>query len=278
MDDTKVDHLLFPAALPQAADKADHALDQRAAVLRLTPVPDGDGRQRCGVEAFRRYVDHPSGPLAMNAETLHFTTDRADGFIAYRPCGSFLFQLGGVFAPASAQSAILEDFRSMARSRRKHVCAVQLREQDIPLYRKAGFCINQLGTCHSIDLRRFTLSGSRFGKLRNKISQARRSGITVAELGVDLAWSPEFAVAMEAISQSWLAAKGTHTKCIDFMIGELKPPHPAIQRFFAAFQDSALVAFVTFVYAHGRLPGVLHDLTRRMAGTPPEGFTRVTLA
>src|SRR5262252_8279409 len=61
------------------------------------------------------YSNHPSAFLALNRDTQHFRADGMPGFIAYREAGAYLFQLGGVFAPALRQPGLLREFCAKAQ-------------------------------------------------------------------------------------------------------------------------------------------------------------------
>jgi len=220
-------------------------------------------------ELLQRYANHPSAFLTLNQGTFHFTLPGIDGFIAYRPHGGYLFQFGGGFGSRETQRLLLNRFRLFAHKQQRRICAVQLQEEDIPLYRECGFCINQMGSSYTIDLRNFTASGSRFIKMRNKINQARRTGVKVFELGRDLPRSAQMWDELDSITRSWLITKGRHAKLIEFMIGELGEPFDAGRRIFVARLREQVIGFISFVPVYGKRAGVLHDITRRQVDAPP---------
>ena len=224
---------------------------------------------RLSLETVARFADHPSGYLAMNREMRHFTSENIDGFIAYVPFGGVLFQFGGVFAPEPDQPRLLAQFRALARRMGKHICAVQLRPEDLALYQQSDFCINQFGASYTLDLAGFQTSGTRFMKMRNKISRARKSGITVCELGVDAPRSAEAWGALQSITATWLRTKGRHAKLLEFLVGELGGPEDPNRRVFVATQEGKTVAFITYVPSYGRYAGLMHDLSRRAPDAPP---------
>lgn len=252
------DNPIFADLIPTAGDNILWPFDVPAAApSRVAP------------ETIARHADHPSGYLVTNPGMCHFTCKDSDGFIAYRAFGNVLFQFGGVFAPRAQQPVLLERFRIHAHDMNKHICAVQLRPGDLPLYERAGFCINQLGSSYTLDLKIFRTAGTRFMKMRNKIARARNSGITVAELGVD---TPRDAAAWEclqAITTAWLRTKGRFAKLMEFMIGELGAPEDRARRVFVAYQHGRAVAFITYVPSYGELAGRMHDLTRRDPDASP---------
>lgn len=237
----------------------------------LLPAAAGGSPAHSGLtpETLARYADHPSAYLAMNREMCRFTSENVDGFIAYRPFGSVLFQLGGVFAPRADQPRLLEQFRGLARRMGKRICTVQLRPDDLALYQQAGFCINQLGASYTLDLAGFRTSGTRFMKMRNKIARARKSGITVFELGVDAPRSKEAWELLHTITGAWLRTKGRSAKLLEFLVGELGSPEDSGRRVFVAHHQGKAVAFISYVPAYGRFAGLMHDISRRVPGAPP---------
>lgn len=216
-----------------------------------------------------RWSDHPSAFLALNRGTEHFREPGLEGLVAYRRCGGWLFQLGGPFGPEGERRALLEAFRAFARARGQRICALQLRPEDATLYQAAGFRVNQLGTSFSLGLDGFELRGSRFMQLRNKLSKAKREGVTVAELGRDGPVAADVEPELAAITDAWLASKGRGKKLLEFLVGERGGPHEGPRRTFVARREGRVLAFVTYVPAWGRNPGLMHDLSRRAPDAPP---------
>ncbi len=213
-------------------------------------------------------IDHPSGFLGLCPRNQRFTVAGILGFLAFREQGRHLIVLGGIHAPVPQQADLLDRFLAFAEARRRRVIVVQLRAPQIPLFFSRGFTINQLGTSFAITLRRFTLRGSEKMQLRNKLSRARRAGLRIAEVGVDLPRSEATFARLHAVSRAWLEGKGG--KELDFMIGELGRSEEAWRRIFVALDPAAeSVAFITYVPARGCRPGYLHDLTRRLPTAPP---------
>ncbi|MFF4182508.1 bifunctional lysylphosphatidylglycerol flippase/synthetase MprF [Streptomyces sp. NPDC001691] len=210
------------------------------------------------------HADHPSAFLAMNTGNEYFTVPGRAGVIAYRSAGRYLMQFGGVFAPEGAREELLRDFLDFARARRSTVAAVQLQSEDVSLYARCGFTVNQVGASYSLRLTEFGLKGSRFVKLRNKVSRARRSGLTVSEEPYEA-----IADAVRAIDRQWLRGKGRHVKEIEFLVGQLGGPGQAHRRLFAGRIAGEPVAYISYAPAFGRRPGLLHDLSRRVPRSAP---------
>jgi lysylphosphatidylglycerol synthetase-like protein (DUF2156 family) len=213
-------------------------------------------------------IDHPSGFLALSSKNQHFTVPGINGFISVREQGRHVIALGGVQALESQRGALLDHLLEFAASRQQHLLVVQLRTEQIPLFRDRGFSINQLGTSFGLSLGNFTFRGTRKMQLRHKLRRARASGLKVVEFGVDWPRNAATFAELYSVSSAWLKAKGK--KELDFMIGEIGRPEDARRRVFAAIDPTGrCVAFITYVPSWGRTPGYLHDLSRRLPSAPP---------
>ena len=221
------------------------------------------------VGVLERHAHHPSAMLAMNRLTRHFEVPGLDGLIAYRPSGGWWFQIGGAFAAPEDQRALVGAFLERARRERRRVCGIQLRREDFEVYGEAGFRFNQLGMSYSLDLRRHTLKGTTFMKLRNKIKRAEREGVEVLELGVEAPRSAGIWSRLGALTGAWLGTKGRGAKLLEFMVGELGEPEVPWRRVFVGMQAGRIAGFISYVPAFGRAGGWMHDLSRRRPEAPP---------
>lgn len=218
------------------------------------------------LDAVRRYTDadNPSAFLATNTGTSHFTVPGVDGLIAYRPAGRYLVQFGGPFASSADAADLLTAFRQFARDQDRTVVGVQLQRADADLYAGHGFTVNQVGASYAIDLDEFTMRGTRFVRLRNKIARAHRAGLTVLE-----ADQATWAEAMQELDRVWLSSKGEHTKELEFLVGQCGGPVQDQRRLFVGVIDGELVGYISYSPVYGSRAGWMHDLSRRSPGLLP---------
>ena len=215
----------------------------------------------------RAVIDHPSGFLALSPRNRRFTVRGLSGFMAYREKGMHLLALGGVHAPEEERAVLLDEFLALARRRARRVIAVQVRADQVELFRARGFTVNQLGTTFGVRLPGFSYAGTRRMKVRQKVKQARTAGLRVLEVGRELPADETTFSRLTAISEAWLGAKGK--KELDFMIGEIGRPGDPERRIFVVFDgDGQAQGFITYVPVWGQRPGYLHDLTRRLPHAP----------
>lgn len=216
------------------------------------------------LDAIEAYGENPSAFLALNSGNEHFTAPGLDGIVTYRPAGRYFVQFAGPFAPEDQYAALLEKFLAFARERRRRVLAIQLQQADAEIYAKHGFAVNQLGASYAVDLTKFTLRGSKFMRLRNKISRALRSGLTVHD--VDAA---DEEAALAEIDADWLRGKGKHTKALRFLVGEHAGPYQKHRRLFLGRIDGQAIGYISYSPVYGSRSGWMHDLSRRRVEVPP---------
>lgn len=239
-------------------------------MIALTPAPSASAHHAPGaLDALLHWADHPSALLVLNADTRHFVAPGVPGLIGYREAGGWAFVLGGPFAPSDRRAALLDAFLAFARGRGRRVAAVQVRPEDVGLWRQAGFRLNQLGTSFSLDLSRFGLRGPAFMQLRNKINRARRACVEVVEAGVEVARGEALWASLDEVTRAWLATKGRGAKLMTFLVGETGAPGQTWRRVFVARQAGRPVGFLSYVPAPGSRPGWHHDLSRRTPDAPP---------
>ena len=214
-----------------------------------------------------KYVDHPSGFLAMSSSNRRFAISGSPGFIAYRDQGRHRISLAGVLAPSNAQAALLDAFLAETQRQGLKPLLVQLPQQQVQLCVERGMTVNQLGSTFILSLDGYSLRGSRKMKLRNKIKRARDAGMSVVELGVDRPWSKSMDRQLSEINERWLTAK--RKKELQFMVGELGPKEDRNRRIFVVQNRSGTpCGFITYVPAWCRHPGYLHDISRRDPSGP----------
>ncbi|WHT17450.1 DUF2156 domain-containing protein [Crossiella sp. CA-258035] len=218
------------------------------------------------VDLLRAHARSSSAFLAYNQDTEHFQTPGINGLIAYRPAGRrHLVQLTGPCAAEVDQPALTAAFRAFAAGQGRRITAVQLLKEEAAACAELGYAVNQLGASFSIDLAQFTLRGGKLAETRNRLSQARRAGVQVAE---ESTMDTELALTLAAIDQEWLRAKGRAVKQLGFMVGERGGRGAAHRRLFVARAAERIVAYISFSPVYGPRPGWLYDLTRRHPAAP----------
>lgn len=215
------------------------------------------------LDAIRTHTasENPSSFLTLNSGNSVFTVPGADGVVVYRRTGRWAVQFGGPFAAEEDYDTLLDAFRRHAREEGLGVVGVQLQRADAERYARRGFTVNQVGTSWAVNLAEFTLRGTKFMQLRNKISRAHRNGLTIRE-----ADAADVREAIAAIDAAWLGSKGGAQQ-LEFLVGQIGGPAQAHRRLFVGTIDGAPVAYISYSPVYGSRAGWMHDLSRRI----PEG-------
>ncbi|MFJ9421805.1 DUF2156 domain-containing protein [Streptomyces sp. NPDC101249] len=207
--------------------------------------------------------ENPSSFLALNSGNSTYTVPGLDGVIVYRRTGRYAVQFGGPFAAPDAYEPLLESFRGHVKGEGLELVGVQLQRADAERYAARGFTVNQIGASWAVTLEDFTLRGTRFMQLRNKISRAHRNGLEIKEVDAG-EWGEEIA----AIDAAWLGGKdGAHQ--LEFLVGQVGGEVQPLRRLFAGTIDGDPVAYISYSPVYGERAGWMHDLSRRIPGGSP---------
>jgi lysylphosphatidylglycerol synthetase-like protein (DUF2156 family) len=151
-----------------------------------------------------------------------------------------------------------------AAEQRREIVAVQLQSEDAAPYLELGFTVNQMGASYAVDLDTFAMSGTRFMRLRNKISRALRTGIEIREAPYE-----EWADQIRDLDAAWLTTKGEDVKPLEFLVGQVGGRYQCLRRLFVAVRGDELIGYISYAPVYGSRPGWMHDLSRRQPGAPP---------
>ncbi|MFJ3720113.1 DUF2156 domain-containing protein [Streptomyces sp. NPDC090057] len=205
--------------------------------------------------------ENASAFLALNSGNSTFTVPGADGVIVYRRTGRWAVQLGGPFAAEEDYGTLLDAFRAHVRDEGLRLVGIQLQRADAERYARLGFTVNQVGASWAVSLGEFTLRGTKFMQLRNKISRALRNGLRIEEVDAG-----DVADAIATIDQAWLGSKGGAQQ-LEFLVGQIGGEAQEHRRLFVGTIDGAPVAYISYSPVYGSRAGWMHDLSRRI----PEG-------
>ncbi|MDO0925265.1 DUF2156 domain-containing protein [Streptomyces sp. TG1A-8] len=215
------------------------------------------------LDAIRTHTaaENPSSFLTLNSGNSTFTVPGADGVVVYRRTGRYAVQFGGPFAAEQDYGTLLDAFRQYVRDEGLTLVGVQLQRADAERYAGLGFTVNQVGASWAVSLPEFTLRGTKFMQLRNKISRAHRNGLQIREAHAD-----EVQDAIAVIDKAWLGSKGGAQQ-LEFLVGQIGGEAQAHRRLFVGTIDGAPVAYISYSPVYGSRAGWMHDLSRRI----PEG-------
>ncbi|WP_411104987.1 DUF2156 domain-containing protein [Streptomyces sp. cmx-4-9] len=215
------------------------------------------------LDAIRTHTqaENPSAFLALGSGNETFSQTGLNGVVVYRRTGRFAVQFGGPFAAEDDYGPLLNAFRQYVADEGLTLVGVQLQARDAAEYARRGFVVNQVGASWAVSLAEFSLRGTRFMQLRNKISRALRNGLVVQEVKAE-----DWADGLRTIDEAWLGSKGG-ARPLEFLVGEIGGEGQAERRLFVGTIDGAPVAYISYSPVYGSRAGWMHDLSRRI----PEG-------
>lgn len=217
------------------------------------------------LDAIRRHTsgENPSAFLALNSGNEIFTLPGADGVVVHRRTGRYTVQFGGPFAAPGDYATLLDAFRTQVREEGRTLVGIQLQRADAEHYARSGFTVNQVGASWAVSLPGFSLRGTRFMQLRNKISRARRNGLVVQETPAE-----QWRDAIAAIDAAWLGSKGGAEQ-LEFLVGQIGGPAQEHRRLFTGTIDGTPAAYISYSPVYGARAGWMHDLSRRVPDGSP---------
>ncbi|MEU8699000.1 DUF2156 domain-containing protein [Streptomyces sp. NPDC048680] len=206
---------------------------------------------------------NPSSFLAVNEGNSYFALPGRPGVIVYRPAGDFLVQFAGPFAPDDSYVELAREFADYAQANHRRLAIVQLQKHDAEIYAREGFTVNQIGASYAVDLSTFTVAGTRYMQLRNKISRAVRSGMTIIEADHE-----QWKDGVRNINTKWLPLKGEGARPLEYLVGQTGGEMQKHRRLFIGHIDGEAVGYVLYSPVFGANPGWMHDLSRRLPESP----------
>jgi lysylphosphatidylglycerol synthetase-like protein (DUF2156 family) len=217
------------------------------------------------LEAIRTYsaAENPSSFLAVNQGNSYFTLPGRPGIIVYRPAGRYFVQFGGPFAPDESYVDLMRAFAEFTAAQGRLSAAIQLQAHDARIHARHGYTVNQVGASYAVDLQTFTLAGTRYMQLRNKISRALRSGLTVVEADYE-----QWEAGIADIDKRWLPLKGDGARPLEYLVGQTGGDMQKHRRLFLGHIDGEAIGYVSYSPVYGTYDGWMHDLSRRLPESP----------
>jgi phosphatidylglycerol lysyltransferase len=226
-----------------------------------------------------------------------FRAPGLDGLISYRRMGKYFKAIGGLLASDEEKPRLLREFNKLADSFGLLASFYNVTEQDVELYREAGYQVTKWGEEPFVDLQECTWSGKPYEWVRRQTNYCRRAGVTVVEHRReemdDQAWQALLRQLKE-LSDSLLATKA-HRSEIKLLEGQLEVAGWGRRRVFVAYSHEAgpriegfLIALPMIggrawsfeMYRHrpdairGVVPHLFHEVMVRMKA---EGIESVSL-
>ena len=104
------------------------------------------------------------------------------GLISYLRLGRHVLVSGGLIAPPSERPRLLDEFLKFTSARKWRSTFFCIPEEDVPLFRDAGYAINKMGEEAAIDLRSVSFAGKSYEWVRRQSNYCVRHGVSFEEL------------------------------------------------------------------------------------------------
>ncbi|MFF7249694.1 phosphatidylglycerol lysyltransferase domain-containing protein [Embleya sp. NPDC008237] len=234
-------------------------------MIRGTVTEAAHASAEYALEAIRKYTraENPSSFLAVNRGNSYFTLPGRPGIIVYRSAGEYLVQFGGPFAPDESYVDLMRAFTEYTAARGRRQAIIQLQLHDARIHARHGYTVNQVGASYAVDLGGFTVAGTRYMQLRNKISRALRSGLTVVEADYE-----QWKEGVADIDRRWLPLKGEGARPLEYLVGQTGGDMQRLRRLFLGHIDGEAIGYVSYSPVYGTYEGWMHDLSRRLPESP----------
>jgi phosphatidylglycerol lysyltransferase len=248
-------------------------------LLRLTKgsVPPPGAADLARARAIVARHDRADAALvAMGDKSILFSAS-GDAFLMFAKRGRSWIALLDPVGPRREWPELIWRFVELAAAHAGRAAFYQIRAESLPHYIETGLRIIKIGEEARVDLRSFSLQGSRRSHLRYALKRGHRDGLAFTLVPPEAVWSVMPIV--EALSAEWLAGRGRREK--GFSVAAFRPDFIAGQMVALVTQDGAPVAFASVMTTASRREAVL-GLMRHADGVSPYAmeflFTTLILA
>jgi phosphatidylglycerol lysyltransferase len=233
----------------------------------LKPAPDRTGLTLadCADAARGRIAVNAaaSANLALLGDKYFFWSQDRRAFIMYGVSGFSTVAMGDPVGEADAFQELAWRFYEAGARSGARIVFYEVSSRHLPIYLELGLTVMKTGEEASVPLADFSLEGGKRAKLRTPFNKLRREGYTFRVLDAEgfAALLPE----LEAISASWLKAKGAKEK--GFSLDRFKTDY--LRNFPCAVveKDARVHAFAN-VWATGTGGELAVDLMRHTPEAP----------
>lgn len=215
-------------------------INQRPSLPETQPIPD----------IVRRLVtesEDTEANIALTGDKLFLVSPDEKAFIAYADTGASLIAKGDPVGERKAGEALIWSLRERAYRSGKRVAFYAVSPAYLPTYLDLGLSILKIGEVARVDLRGFTLDGSKRKDLRQARNRAARDGFTFAV--ISRAELEPVLPDLRRISDAWLERKQGEEKGFslgaftedymrNFDVAVLRDPEGRIVAFANLFQGA----------------------------------------
>jgi len=220
----------------------------------------------------KRYGYNPVSYLTLESDKRLFFGREVEGAVAYGIVGDTVVVLGDPICAPKDFILLLSEFRNFCDNVASGCIFMSVAGRFIDKYQEFGYQVTKCGEEAHFDLATYTMAGGAAMKARQKVSRARRLGVTVREYKPTVQRERDTEAAIARVSREWLAGK--KSAVLGFGVGSTDLDDPMDRRYFVAYDaEGTLCAYNVFLPYDGG-SGWLVDVTRRLK-TAPTGVTEL---
>ncbi|MBI1353465.1 MAG: DUF2156 domain-containing protein [Acidobacteria bacterium] len=218
-----------------------------------------------------------------------FFSPSQSSFLAYKVGAGYAVVLGDPVGPAAEIEPLISAFETMCHDNDWEVVFYQVPGESLPQYERLGFRKLKVGEDAVVDLTQFSLQGKTHSKLRSKVNQFTRDGVSF--VGYEPPLPPALVEQAREVSDSWLSLPGRRERT--FSLGLFEAEYVRGTPIYAAIAaDGRMMGFVNVIpsyfpgeatidlmrHRQDSAPGTMDYLfTQVMLTMKDRGFTRFNL-
>jgi len=193
-----------------------------------------------------------------------FFSDSRRCFLGYRVAGGYAIVLGDPVGPEDEIETAVRGFQALCQENDWGHCFYQTLPDFLPGYLRLGYRKLKIGDDAIVDLTRFTLEGKEARKMRSRVNQLEKQGMTTVRIDPPL--SDEKLDQLKEVSDEWLEIPGRRERT--FTVGRFEPHYVRSTPVFVVHdQDRRFLAFTNVIPSFRAGEGTL-DLMRHRLQAP----------
>jgi phosphatidylglycerol lysyltransferase len=213
------------------------------------------------VEILRTQGNASAGLVRLGDKQLLFS-EAGDAFIMFGTRGQSQIALFDPVGPKEAWHDLVLKFVADAKRHGRRAVFYQVSPDFLPIAVEAGLKPYKLGEQAIVDLRKFSLQGGEWLKLRRSINRAERDGLDFSLLPPEQV--PAILNELRGVSDAWLSAHNAAEK--GFSLGTFRDAYVAAQSVAVIRMEGRIVAFASIMTAPAGGDAFI-DLMRHVPGT-----------
>lgn len=213
-----------------------------------------------------KHGENPISSLILEKGKEYFFSECVVGVIGYTVVKNVAIVAGDPICVKEDLSLFLNKFREYCSSHSLSICFCQISKDHRQIFETQGFSFQEYGKEAIINLKEYSISGSKTAKVRWANNKMDKMGISVFEYKPHHKRDEEIEEQLANVSSEWLKMKNGSE--FAFTMGTLSFDHPYNRRYFVAKdQENSILGFIVCL-PYKQNTGYFIDMTRRRQVAP----------